>query len=431
MVSLAAVCLAAVKAVSAAMLLFVWATVLAMRGSVDRPALSKLSHVTKVMFLPCLTFDAIASGMSVEFVYDNWMLVFFGAVVVVLGFVYGHCAAVVMRVPLSLRPWFTIGIALPNMIALPLILVEAICHEKTSGAHVSQCVEGATTRLFTVTLTHTPIIWICFMRYAQSFASETDTMVTDAAVSSVAADAETASLREGVDASSGSTAVAPSRIGGASVAGASEPGDMAAPKPGGSGAAEAGEPRASDRLLVRLGAALTSNPPITATVAALAVAFCPPVRQMLYAQGAPGSFLAGAIALVGKASPGVTNIISGGVFGLQLAEARKAGGTASIDVGLSKWAFAVLVVSRIVIVPLLSLCLVYAFWDRMPVDPWSRLILLFQPAGTTANTVTLMAQVLNQPKGAELVAMTMIPQMILYVPIATFLIAAGLAWEES
>lgn len=427
MVSLIAVCLAALKAVSAAMLLFLWATVLAMRDSVDRPALTKMSYLTKVMFLPCLTFDSIASGMSVPFVRENWTLTVFGAAVVALGFVYGHCAALVMRVPLDLRPWFTIGIALPNMIALPLILVEAICHEKMSGAQIAQCVEGATTRLFTVTLTHTPIIWICFLRYAKSYANEPDSTVTpDAAVLAAAADAETASLKEGVDASSGQS-VAPSRIG------ASESDEIATPNPGTSVAE--GDGRACN-CLAQVGAALMSNPPITATVAGLAVAFCTPVHEMLYAQGAPGSFIAGAVALVGKASPGLTNIISGGVFGLQLADARKArknGGSASgLDIGLSRSAFAVFVVSRIVIVPLLSLGLVSSvFWDKIPVDPWSRLIVLFQPAGTSANMVTLMAQLLNQPKGAELVAMTMIPQMILYVPVATFLIAMGLAWEEA
>lgn len=427
MVSLVAVSLAALKAVSAAMLLFLWATVLAMRGSVDNHTLKQMSYLTKVMFLPCLMFDSIASGMSVPFVRMNWMLVFFGAVVVAVGVIYGHCAAMVMRVPLNLRPWFTIAIALPNMIALPLILVEAICHEKTSGSHIAQCVEGATTRLFTVTLTHTPIIWICLMRYAQSYANEPDVAVaTDEAASVAVADAETASLKEGVD-SSNSQVVAPSTIGDAS-----ESDENAAPRPGMTAVAQVRTEGPSNCLFARLGAALAGNPPITATVAALTVALCPPLRQMLYAQGAPGSFLAGAVALVGKASPGVTNMISGGVFGLQLAEARKSGGVAAcLDVGLSKMAFAVLVVSRIVIVPLLSLGMVYMFWDKMPMDPWSRLILLFQPAGTTANTVTLMAHVLNQRKGAELVAMTMIPQMILYVPVATFLIATGLAWEET
>jgi len=63
-------------------------------------------------------------------------------------------------------------------------------------------------------------------------------------------------------------------------------------------------------------------------------------------------------------------------------------------------------------------------------DRWSLLILFFQPASTTANMVTVLAQLLHQPAGAQLVAMSNVPQMLLYAPVATFYVATGMAWTN-
>jgi len=164
---------AAVKSVLAAGMLFAWAAGLAWADMVDQKFLGKLSKTTKYMFMPSLIFNAIASGMSVPFLKENYVLIVFGVVFIMTGFVYGHFAAKCVRMPDTLRPWFAIAIATPNMIALPLILVEAICREQeeTQGA-IAQCYDGATTRLFTVTLTHTFIIWIFFYNYVNVSGSD-------------------------------------------------------------------------------------------------------------------------------------------------------------------------------------------------------------------------------------------------------------------
>ena len=145
------------------MLLFVFAGSFAWRGMADPALLSKLSKVTKTMFMPFLSFNAIAGGITPEFIKDNWQLIVFGMFVQVPGFICGQLLAWLVNVPAHVRPWFVLGITLPNMVALPLVLVEAICREgSATQAEISTCVDGGVTRLVTVVLTQTPMTWTVF-----------------------------------------------------------------------------------------------------------------------------------------------------------------------------------------------------------------------------------------------------------------------------
>lgn len=447
MMSAVSLLLAAGKSVLAAAILFVWAASLGWRGILDQKFVSKLSFLTKNMFLPCLIFTSVAGGISLSFVRENWSLVLIGLLVLVNGFAGGHGLAKLVSLPDALKPWFVLSVAVPNMVALPLVLVEAICREQeTSTANIARCVDGYTTRLFTVTLTHTFIFWTVAPPYVRSFASADASAgaTADRRAGSRGPAAERAGLKdaaaEEVAASSAATqgarteleagALSPRltepepEVGGAEplpeLVGSRSPQELLPTEGEGDGdhSPSKTKPRPVSGRGGKCGACrrcldwLLDNPPVASNLLALPVAAWPPLHRLFYAHGAPLSFLASVFSLLGKASPAMTNTIAGCCF------------------GISRTTMAVLVVGRIVLVPLLNLLMLLLLMPIVPRDPWSRLALVFQPAGTTANVVTLMAQVMEQPEGAQLVALAAIPQMLLYIPVSTALIALGMAWNE-
>jgi len=122
--------------------------------------------------------------------------------------------------------------------------------------------------------------------------------------------------------------------------------------------------------------------------------------------------------------------VTGGTFGLQLVNLRRDDPFGFRALGISPGAMAMLVISRILVIPLINLGFLFLIYDRLPNDPMSRLILFFQPAGVTANIVTVLATLMDRPEAAQMVASSALPQMILYVPVATALIAWGMMCNE-
>jgi len=444
------VLLAAIKSVVSATLLFLWATGLALSGMVDQAFVSSLSRIAKVMFVPCLTFDAVAGGVTYPFLRENWILVVHGVLTLVVGSVLGHMLAQLSGVPKDMKPWFVLSVAVPNMIALPLILVEALCHEEVELDDVGHCVSGATTRLFATSLTHTFGIWIFGVAYVQANTSTGGNSTSNKGIPlpenpdlpgasqteqhriglhraaergrKSGSDAEKAVLKDAGPTANTKENVAAVRATtlGIRVANETAVTDTA---DGGTGSTDAKQP-------VPLAMTVCKSflePPVLANLFALAVVFVPSVHTALYTTAAPLSFVASSIAVMAKASPGITNLIAGATLGLQLKNLGRNDPLGLQELGMSARALVLLVVSRVIIVPTVLLVLMFVFSSWLPRDPWSRLILFFQPAGVTANVITLLAQVLDNPRGARLTAVTAVPQLLLYVPAATAFIALGIA----
>lgn len=416
MIGFISVLAAAVKSVTAAVLLTAWATGLAVRGAVDQPFLSKLSYVAKTMFLPCLAFDAMASGLSIDFLQDNWQLPCCGMFVMASGLICGQILARIARVPKLLKPWFVLGVSMPNMIALPLVLLEAICREENAArAAISTCIANGTTRLFSVSFAQTPVFWTVCYAYAASCTEESTKPLCRKGSTKEAA-ADTAVDAEACTDSSPIGKVADETVP------VSLTGHAVAPQD----AQEAADKDGMCRTVLRS----LMEPPVVANFVALPFAFVPWLHDMLYGQGAPFSFLASGIAVLGKASPGLTNLILGGTLGLQLLSLRKDDPFGLQALGISWPAMLLLVVGRIIIVPALCFTCLTLFIDFLPDDRLSRLLLFFQPAGVTANVVTVLAQLLDRPDGARLIALASIPQMFMYIFTSTVLIALGIRWTE-
>eukprot|EP00931_Biecheleriopsis_adriatica_P050847 TRINITY_DN29472_c0_g2_i1.p1 TRINITY_DN29472_c0_g2~~TRINITY_DN29472_c0_g2_i1.p1 ORF type:complete len:425 (+),score=60.23 TRINITY_DN29472_c0_g2_i1:48-1322(+) len=421
MANLLSVLLSAVKSVASAVFLFLWASCLAWRGYADQQFLGKLAKVAKVMFLPSLMFSSISSGMSVSFLEQHWALPVFGLLVLVIGFIVGIVFACALNIPAALRPWYVLAIAVPNMIALPLVLVEALCHEQESStSHVAECISGATTRLFSVVLTHHIIFWTLGYGYVQLASAATD----NASEKVQGGEQEEHDTERQADESPTNGDPSPTAVGHV----CESAGAVSGLTPAGiDHLQKANEVQAPKSRCQDIMAALV-EPPVVANVVGIVVACWPSLHGLFYSAGAPLSSFSSGISLVGKASPAVTNFIAGASFGLQLLSRSRDDPLGLQALGLSGKAMAILVLSRIVVVPVmcaiaLQVCLEHRW---ILADPLSRLILFFQPGGTTANVVTVLAQLTGQRKGAQMVALSTIPQMILYVPMTTLFISYGM-----
>lgn len=461
MVSIGLVVLAAVKSVASAMILFMVGALVSWNKLVDQKFLSQLSKVVKYTFLPFLTFTSISTGMSPEFLASEWQLAVYGMAVLGIGFLYSHFLVKVLDISYAMRPWFVLSVTVPNMIALPMVLVEAMCREEEpeQGA-AARCVDAAITRLFMVTLSHTIIFWLGCVRYAKSFADAPS--VEDAfAAGPPKHIGDESVVGEQIALTSSNHE---QKVGGDRMFGELEKGGASSASVGRAqqededtdivlSPVSLGRPEVSHEELnscvlelttegpvakprpscFAIGDFLLDNPPVIALILGLAVATAPPLHRMLYGQDAPLSFLATTSAVIGKASPSVTGMIAGCSLGLQMLQigADKQDPLGLRSLGVSTKAMIAMVVSRIIVVPMLCFGVLLMVLEEMPRDRWARLILFFQPAGVTANIVTLMAQLCNQPEAGKFVAVATIPQMLLYIPAATAFIAIGIYWNSN
>jgi hypothetical protein len=424
MTALSTLLFTAAKSVAAALFLFLCAAGFVWIGIADQQFLGKLARLVKNMFLPSLIFTTMSSGMTWQFVQANWMLTIFGILIILVGFIVGHLLAITLRVPMSLHPWYVLAIAIPNMVALPLVLVEALCREEEEVlGRVASCVQEATLRLFSVTLLHTYIFWTLAFSYVRSYS-----MSTSPSEAVHNDETEGAHLQHVLDedVQDGKDGVSPAAIGNLCENHGEEVESLNEIEPQGNQAsAEQAPPQSKKSALEEILAGLM-EPPVIASVAGLLVAWSSSLRWLFFSPNAPLTFLSSALAVAGKASPAVTGFISGGSFGLQLLKFRREDPFGIQALGISGKAMVMLVVGRIIVVPALLMILLLLGLDWFPRDRWSRLILFFQPAGVTANVITMLSQLMDQPQGAQMVALSTIPQMLLYIPTACLFITIGM-----
>lgn len=422
---------AAIKSVAAAITLFAWAAGLGRFGFLDQKTVVQLSKISKVMFMPCLSFHSVAGGMDMVFIRTNWSIAVMGAALMIMGLACGHVASKFWRVPHDLRPWFVLAIGTPNMISLPLVLVEAICHELESKATaITSCVDSGLSRLFMYSLLFNYIFWGFGYSYASSYVNAHESnpsFMNLPSAPTIEESLPTASIgcpttleddlkAEETSGNAATDHIAPSPV--------DEEDIMADSSP------RSRRRFVQSKILRQCRLAVLDNPPVLASLLGLAVVFIPPCQRLLYEQGAPLSFLASVLVIISKASPAVTSVISGGTFGLQLLQLSWEDPLGLQVLGITRGAVLFLCFARIVLVPSMNLgILMYLDW--LPKDPWSRLVIFFQPAGVTANVVTILAQSLDQPKGAQLAALVALPQMFIYVPVATTFLAFGMAEFEN
>jgi len=390
------------------------------------------------MFLPCLTFHAIANGVSPAFFKEQWVLSLAGIIVVIIGMIFGEACASMLRVSVAYRPWFVLAVSQPNMIALPLVLVEAICREsEESHDSIAACVDGATTRLFTVTLLNSLFFWTVVQAYVRFYTEHAksqpsfnriETGENESLENGCTIDEESESVKNHVVAavSLGHAAIDQQSLSDEHIEAST---NVAQPSLASNSASDKLPSGTLQRMCRSICAGLC-EPPSIASIVGICFAFYAPAHGLLYGPQAPASFLASVITVAGKASPVAGALLTGGSFGLLLL--RYKGSSESClsveSLGVSLRLIICTAVMRIVIIPMACLALLALTIDRLPEDNWSRLVLFFQPAGVTANVVSVLAQLSDLPDMAQFIAVATVPEIFLYVPTSTFFIAFGMSW---
>jgi predicted permease len=173
------------------------------------------------------------------------------------------------------------------------------------------------------------------------------------------------------------------------------------------------------------------NPPVVATIIGIAVAMLPPVQMLLFGKSAPLQFVTNAFAVVGKATPCVTNIVMAASLGLQLKKCKRwADVLGGESMGISRRTLLTLVFAKMVIVPAVTFCSVWFLQDSLPEDRWYRLLLFMECATPTANNVVVLANILGDQDAAQLLALTTISQFAIFLPVSTLITAVGLGMTD-
>merc|ERR1712196_426787 len=94
-------------------------------------------------------------------------------------------------------------------------------------------------------------------------------------------------------------------------------------------------------------------------------------------------------------------------LGLQLKKCKRWGDVLGGEgTGLSRRTLAMLVISKMVLMPAAIFCVVWFLQDHLPMDRWYRLLLFMECAMPTANNLVVLANILGDQDAAQLLALT-------------------------
>lgn len=437
---------AAAQSVASAVSIFIMGIALAWKGTLDPTFTPGLSKLAGVALIPSVRFTSIATTVSLTFLNQMWPIVVYGAFVFFLGFVCAHLFLPLARTTESFRPWFVICAAFPNLVAIPLVLIEAICrNEEHTAGDVAHCVEDANARLFTVTLTSMLIMWGGFGPYAKWHSQRAAKPDGQHKFSKVVDNDTKEELKlhdvvgltrcqQEID-SNATPSTMPDVIGNSC-----SKLDTSGIRVDVEQAWLESSDKSTDKILVspqenvtkseffsRIKSFLADYFPIVADLCAILVGVF--MQPVFYGPDAPLKFLTTSIAVVGKGAPGMTNLLAAMSLGFQLKKLEHPSDVmGSEKIGLSKWTMLVLTLTRIVVIPCINLLIVtFLVQPYLLEDKWSERLLYFMPASPTANMACILAHALNQPENAQLIALCGIPQLLLYIPTSMFFISYGIA----
>lgn len=418
------VVIAACKATASVGCLSVMGILLAWRGILDQNGLKIISRLGQQLIIPCLTFTSISGNMSVPYFEQNWGLVAAGIAMIALGGLIGRLVVNISGARPTFRPWFVLACTFPNVFAIPLVFIEAICRgEMATTSLAEECIAEASTRLFTLIMFFPVLVYGFGAVYAKvslnNLPRDAPVTISTSTQQRHADEPASSEKKEVSDLQQEELAVATETFSGGKEA-------NCAPQP------------AKPSSAVRVGSCywqfrviLLENPPVIATIAAIAVALLKPMREFLYGPSAPLQFVTNAVAVVGKAAPCVTNITMAASLGCQLMKLSRIsdilGGGMS---GISRWTLFVLVATKMLLIPAIYFTILTQVVDSLPEDRWYRLLLFIEAETPTANNVVLLANVLGESESAQILALCTVTQLVFFLPLSTVFTAAGLALTD-
>jgi len=294
------------------------------------------------------------------------------------------------------------GAAFPNMLALPVVFIEAVCQsEQNLHDEQSNCTRNAESRLFTFVLVFPFLEWglgSFYVWYCQRNLPVEDVAVESDSTYSCGRVSETANKPD-----SGSADLEmqqhPSADSKQSI-GRMSPGTQ------------------DGQLLWLLNKAVLTNPPVIAVFGSLVLVFCPPAQSLLFGQGAPLLFLTSALHQLANATPAIMNLVTAGTLGCHIVRLQgRKGIFGGHGTGLNIRTVVLLATCRVIVVPSIVLGTLFLCRHSLPNDQWLRRLLYIVPMSPTASAVVSLAHALGQPLAAEHLASTLLLQFLMYPPV--------------
>mmetsp|Transcript_11593 Transcript_11593/g.22810 ORF Transcript_11593/g.22810 Transcript_11593/m.22810 type:complete len:513 (+) Transcript_11593:525-2063(+) len=97
------------------------------KGVFDQRTGAMLSWLVKFVFVPSLMFIRLGEGLSQELFAEVWILMVMGLVVLLINWVLGAMLVPIAKPTRSFRVWFIYSMTFPNITALPLAFIGAVC----------------------------------------------------------------------------------------------------------------------------------------------------------------------------------------------------------------------------------------------------------------------------------------------------------------
>jgi predicted permease len=398
--------LATVQALASVVVLYIIGVAFVALGHLDAKSIAVIANLVKLIFVPSIIIGVVGGGLTASELQENSLLLVGGLFTVAVGFLCGQIIVPFAKVADSFRPWFVMGAAFPNMLALPVVFIEAVCQsEENQHDEQSKCATNAESRLFTFVLVFPFLEWglgSAYVWYCQRSLPGQD------AEMSVGSDS-TPSRGRGA----GKTANKPE----SAVLETSSDLEMqqhpSSDSRQSTGRISPGEQ--DGQLLWLFNKAVLTNPPVVAVFGSLALVFCPTARSFLFGHGAPLLFASSALHQIANATPAIMNLVTAGTLGCHVVRLQGLKGIfGGHGTGLNIRTVVLLATCRVIVVPSIVLGTLFLCRDSLPNDKWLRRLLYIVPMSPTASAVVSLAHALGQPLAAEHLASTLLFQFLLY-----------------
>eukprot|EP00930_Biecheleria_cincta_P082480 TRINITY_DN72205_c0_g1_i1.p1 TRINITY_DN72205_c0_g1~~TRINITY_DN72205_c0_g1_i1.p1 ORF type:complete len:425 (+),score=57.98 TRINITY_DN72205_c0_g1_i1:59-1333(+) len=402
---LGATALAAVQALASVVVLYLIGVVLVAFGPLDAKNIAAFANLVKLIFVPSIIIGVVGGGLTASELQENSLLLLGGLFTVAVGCLCGRIMLPFAKVADSFRPWFVLGVAFPNMLALPVVFIEAVCQsEQTLHDEQSKCGSNAESRLFTFVLVFPFLEWglgSFYVWYCQRSLPEEDADI---------------SVGSGSTASCGRGSETANTPGSAALEKTEDLEIQEHPSSDVKRSTCRASPGLHDgQFLWLLKKAVLTNPPVIAVFGSLVLVFCPSARSFFFGRGAPLLFATSALHQLANATPAVMNLVIAGTLGCHVVRLQGFKGIfGGHGTGLNIRAVVLLATCRVMVVPSIVLGTLFLCRDFVPDDKWLRRLLYIVPMSPTASAVVSLAHALRQPLAAEHLASTLLLQFLLY-----------------
>ncbi|GBG25244.1 Hypothetical Protein FCC1311_014612 [Hondaea fermentalgiana] len=99
------------------------------KGIFDERSSATLSWLSKWVYAPSLVFVRLGQGLSQQLFREVWVLGVMGVIIIVLNFLLALVLVLVGKPTKEFRKWYIFALTFPNITALPLVFISAVCSE--------------------------------------------------------------------------------------------------------------------------------------------------------------------------------------------------------------------------------------------------------------------------------------------------------------